>query len=107
MQGKWFGGRRDTSVVAQRCEVRDIILPSKMCEIVAAVRTLPASAEGGFGFGDLLEKPQCLFSVAPDNLVALARTIATLADASVERARMGNSGRNLHDCPADLVPNFG
>lgn len=69
----------------------DLVLPSKLTNILASGRPVVATAEAGTGLYD--EVDGCGLNTKPGDALALAQAITTLIDEPELRARMGQEGR--------------
>jgi colanic acid biosynthesis glycosyl transferase WcaI len=81
------------AVIPQRRGVTDIVLPSKLANILAAERAVIATAHEASELARTLWQAQCGTVVPPGDAAALAKAIARLRAAPVELARMGANGR--------------
>lgn len=83
----------DIAVVTQRPTVRDIVMPSKVGNMMASARPVVAAAAPGSELARVLEEAGCARVVDPGDGAALAEAIAALADAPGLRAELGERGR--------------
>jgi colanic acid biosynthesis glycosyl transferase WcaI len=83
----------DVAVVPQKRGVKDIVLPSKLGNLLASGRPVIAGAEADTEFGRMILESGCGVLVEPGNARQIA---AAVTDFSVERnecRRMGEEGR--------------
>jgi colanic acid biosynthesis glycosyl transferase WcaI len=83
----------NVAVIPQRPGVTDIVLPSKLANILAAERAVIATAHQASELARTLQRAQCGIVVPPGDAVALAKAIARLKGSPLELARMGANGR--------------
>ena len=91
----------DVAVVPQKRGVKDIVLPSKLGNLLASGRPVIAGADADTEFGRIVAESGCGILVEPGNAGQIA---AAIADLSVERnecLRMGKEGRRY------MESNFG
>ena len=70
----------------------DLVLPSKLTNILASGRPVVATADPGTGLYDEVEG--CGLSVPPDDPQALAKTLASLIDDATLRSRLGENAKH-------------
>jgi colanic acid biosynthesis glycosyl transferase WcaI len=83
----------DISVVPQREGVTDIVLPSKVANIMSSGRPLVVAAADLTELARIVREADCGIVVPPGDAKALAEALDGLACATDERARMGANGR--------------
>ncbi|MEK6749682.1 MAG: WcaI family glycosyltransferase [Pseudomonadota bacterium] len=83
----------DVSVVPQKKGVHDIVLPSKICNIMASQRPLIAAAPQDSEFARLVTESASGLVVEPEDPVTMADAIKLLYGAEVQRKTMGYNGR--------------
>lgn len=77
----------DIHLLPQRPEAADLVLPSKLCNMLASGRPVVATAAAGTGIADEIEG--CGIATEPGDVQALADAIAALADDPARRAELG------------------
>jgi colanic acid biosynthesis glycosyl transferase WcaI len=82
----------DIHLLPQRAEAADLVMPSKLGNILASGRPVVASAAKGTQIYDAVSG--CGIAVEPGNAEEFAKAISTLADDAELRAGMGIVGRN-------------
>lgn len=83
----------DIHLVVQRREAADLVMPSKLVNILAAGRPSIATADPGTELHRVLTEQDCGLVVPPGDAGELARAILRLADGVDLRARMGSRAR--------------
>lgn len=83
----------DMHLVVQRAQAADLVMPSKLANIMAAGRPTVATAAADTELHDLLRRHDCGIAVAPENAIALAEALSRLADDPARRASMGRNAR--------------
>lgn len=83
----------DIAVVPQRAGVRDIVLPSKVANLMSAGRPVVVAAEPETDLYRLVRTAECGLTVAPGDGTALAEAIVSLRQSEEDRLRLGRSGR--------------
>lgn len=68
----------DVSVIPQRVLVQDLVLPSKLCNLLAAGRPVIAGAHADSEMGRLITRWQCGVLVPPEDPAAMAQAIRSL-----------------------------
>lgn len=81
----------DIHLVVQRAQAADLVMPSKLANIMAAGRPAVATAATGTELHDVLVRHDCGVAVAPGDAPALAEALLQLA---ADPARMDRMGRN-------------
>ncbi|MDE8650470.1 WcaI family glycosyltransferase [Novosphingobium album (ex Liu et al. 2023)] len=77
----------DLHLLPQRPEAADLVLPSKLCNMLASGRPVIATAAAGTGIAE--EIAGCGIATEPGDAAALAAAIAALADDPARREAMG------------------
>lgn len=83
----------DMSVIPQKSGVNDIVLPSKLCNIMASQRPIIAAAPANSEFGRIILKSKGGLLVTPEDPTQLADAIMYLYQNPDARAQMASSGR--------------
>ena len=83
----------DIHLVAQRREAADLVMPSKLTNILAAGRPCVATTEPGTALADVVQGHETGLVVPPENPVALAEAITVLAADAALRTRFGSNAR--------------
>lgn len=83
----------DIHLVVQKREAADIVMPSKLTNILAAGRSSIATADPGTTLAQVLLDHQCGLVTEPENAAALAKAIQTLAGDVELRTRQGLAAR--------------
>ncbi|MGB5147126.1 MAG: WcaI family glycosyltransferase [Porticoccaceae bacterium] len=83
----------DIHLVVQRAQAADLVMPSKLANIMAAGRPTVATAAADTDLFDLLRDHDCGVAVVPEDAAALAEALARLADDPARRERMGRNAR--------------
>ncbi len=83
----------DIHIVIQKARVSDLVMPSKLSNIMAAGRPFIATALPGTELARVTEESQAGLLVAPEDRDALAQAILRLADGKALRQDMGKKGR--------------
>jgi colanic acid biosynthesis glycosyl transferase WcaI len=83
----------DIHLVIQKTSVSDLVMPSKLTNVLAAGRPFIATALPGTELARVTQESQAGLLVAPEDPDALARAILKLADGKVLRQDMGKKGR--------------
>jgi colanic acid biosynthesis glycosyl transferase WcaI len=81
----------DIHLLPQRAEAADLVMPSKLGNILASGRPVVAGAAANTQVYDAVQG--CGMAVEPDNAVEFANAIATLAEDAELRTRMGEVAR--------------
>jgi colanic acid biosynthesis glycosyl transferase WcaI len=85
----------DVAVVTQRPTVKDIVMPSKLGNIMGSARPVVAAAAPDSELARTVRDADCGIVVAPQDAVQLAGAVAALADSPALRARLGANGRRF------------
>ena len=83
----------DMHLVVQRAQAADLVMPSKLANIMAAGRPAVATAAADTELHDLLSRLDCGVVVAPEDAAALAEALLRLADDPARREQMGRNAR--------------
>jgi colanic acid biosynthesis glycosyl transferase WcaI len=83
----------DVHLIVQRREAADLVMPSKLTNVLAAGRASVATAEPGTALHDVLVGSGCGIVVPPGDADGLARGIELLADDTGMRERLGREAR--------------
>ena len=99
----------DVSVIPQRRAVTDIVLPSKLCNIMASGRPVVAAAPPGSDLSLILTESKCGILVEPESGEGIAAAIIDLMSNKDLRLQMGENGRSYvesHLTQAALIHSF-
>lgn len=83
----------DIHVLPQRADAADLVLPSKLTNMLASGRPVVATANPGTEVAELVRG--CGMVIPPDDPAALAAALGTLADAPDHRRALGKLARAL------------
>jgi colanic acid biosynthesis glycosyl transferase WcaI len=83
----------DVAVAPQKAGAKDIVLPSKVANILAAARPLIAAAARHMELGRMLREADCGIVVPPENAEQMARAIVKMKCDPAAAARFGANGR--------------
>ena len=83
----------DIHLVVQRRGAADLVMPSKLTNILAAGRSSVATVDPGTAIYEVLEGHDCGVTVLPGSATELAVAIATLAQDPETRVRLGRNAR--------------
>ena len=83
----------DIHLMPQRAGAEDLVMPSKLTNMVASGRPVVATAAVGTQVGSVVQK--CGIVVDPGDLDAFVEAIERLADNKEYRKYLGESGRRL------------
>jgi colanic acid biosynthesis glycosyl transferase WcaI len=83
----------DVHVLPQRADAADLVLPSKLTNMMASARPVVATAAQGTQVADLVG--DCGIVVAPGDARGLADAVASLAGSLERRKSLGKRGREL------------
>jgi colanic acid biosynthesis glycosyl transferase WcaI len=83
----------DIHLVVQRREAADLVMPSKLTNILAAGRPTIATVDPGTAVYDVLEGHDCGLATPPDDATELTRGIVALAEDAEFRGRLGRNAR--------------
>lgn len=87
----------DVSIVPQRKEAKDIVLPSKVLNIMASGRPIIATAEPDSELGRIIDDAKCGLLVEPGNAEELSKAILHFKDNPDEAEVFGINGRDYLD----------
>ena len=83
----------DVAVIPQKRGVKDIVLPSKLGNLLASRRPVIAAAEPDTEFGKIVLESGCGVLVEPGNGEQIAAAILGMHGVPDDRTRMGGNGR--------------
>ena len=83
----------DIHVLPQRADAADLVLPSKLTNMLASGRPVVATAKAGTQVADLVGG--CGLVVAPGDATALAEALSSLAQSQDRRHTLGKNARSL------------
>lgn len=83
----------DVHLVPQRRDAADLLMPSKVANILSAGRPFIATSEDGTGLAEVVSASGAGVRVPPDDVDAFVQGIRALAADGEGRRRMGNQGR--------------
>jgi colanic acid biosynthesis glycosyl transferase WcaI len=83
----------DIHVLPQSPDAADLVLPSKLCGMLASGRPVIATCRAGTEISEIVS--QCGLVVAPENGTELAEAITALADDPETRLLLGRRGRTI------------
>jgi colanic acid biosynthesis glycosyl transferase WcaI len=86
-------GMADIHLLPQSPDAADLVLPSKLCGMLASGRPVIATCRAETEISEIVSK--CGLVVAPENSVELARAITELADNPQVRSVLGRRARSL------------
>jgi colanic acid biosynthesis glycosyl transferase WcaI len=86
-------GMADIHLLPQSPDAADLVLPSKLSGMLASGRPVIATCRPGTEISEILA--HCGLVVAPQDSVALARAISSLADDTAMRLELGRRAREL------------
>lgn len=95
----------DVGVVPQRRAVSDIVLPSKVSNILGSGRPVIVAADPGTDLHQLVTEGECGIAVDPGNAGSLADAIGLLHDDPNLRTRFGRNARRAaeHGCSSTTI----
>jgi colanic acid biosynthesis glycosyl transferase WcaI len=91
----------DIHLVVQRQEAADLVMPSKLTNILAAGRPSVVTAEPDTALYDVLDKHDCGIITRPGSADGLAVGISRLADDASMRERLGRNARRYAESYLD------
>jgi colanic acid biosynthesis glycosyl transferase WcaI len=97
----------DVSVIPQKTGVADIVLPSKLANILASGRPVIAAAGEGTELAHILRDGDCGRVVPQGSPALMADAILELRDDPALRARFGANGRRYMECHLGRVAVLG
>jgi len=83
----------DIHVLPQRANAADLVLPSKLTNMLASGRPVVVTAHAGTQVAELVK--ECGIVVPPGSASALAGALMRLADSEDERRKLGKCARNM------------
>jgi colanic acid biosynthesis glycosyl transferase WcaI len=83
----------DIHLVVQRREAADLVMPSKLTNILAAGKPSVATADPGTTLHDVLNDHDCGITTTPGNVLELVAGVIALAQDATMRERLGHSAR--------------
>lgn len=83
----------DVHLVIQKRNAADLVMPSKLTNILAAGRPAIATAEPGTALHQVLTDHQAGLAVAPEDPQAFIQALRTLAEDPARRQKMGENAR--------------
>jgi colanic acid biosynthesis glycosyl transferase WcaI len=86
-------GMADIHLLPQSPDAADLVLPSKLCGMLASGRPVIATCRAETEIGEIVS--ECGLVVAPENSVELARAITRLADNPEVRSALGRRARSF------------
>ena len=87
----------DVAVVPQKRAVSDIVLPSKINNLLASARPIVVAADPGTDLHRLVTEAQCGLAFVPGDATALTAAVLALYESPQMRKRMGGNGRRVVD----------
>jgi colanic acid biosynthesis glycosyl transferase WcaI len=91
----------DIHLVVQKREAADLVMPSKLTNILAAGRPSIATTEPGTALYDVLNEHDCGLITTPGNAEELMAAIVTLAEDARMRERLGRNARKYAEIHLD------
>lgn len=88
-----FLAAADIHCIPQRAAAADLVMPSKLLNILAAGRPVVVAAEPGTELADTVIRAGCGLVVPPEDPAAFAAALASLVADPARRAAMGRAGR--------------
>ena len=83
----------DIQLVVQRREAADLVMPSKLTNILAAGRPCLATTDEGTALYDVLNEHRCGITTEPGDAAELAKGIVVLAEDARMREHLGHNAR--------------
>ncbi len=83
----------DIHLVIQRREAADLVMPSRLTNILAAGKASIATADAGTALHEVLDAHDCGVNTPPGDADALVSAITALAENAEERERLGRNAR--------------
>lgn len=87
-------GSADIHLVVQRVGAADLVMPSKLTNILAAGRACVATAEDGTELYNVVHGAKTGIAVEPENVDSLVKALLELGSDSVARTRFGQAARS-------------
>jgi len=91
----------DIHLVVQRREAADLVMPSKLTNILASGRPSVATADPNTTLYDILNRYDCGIITTPGNVEELVTAIVKLADDARVRERLGRNARRYAETYLD------
>lgn len=91
----------DVHLVVQRREAADLVMPSKLTNILAAGRPSVATADPGTTLHAVLNDHDCGITTTPGNVLDLVANVVVLAEDATMRERLGNNARRYAESHLD------
>jgi colanic acid biosynthesis glycosyl transferase WcaI len=91
----------DIHLVVQRREAADLVMPSKLTNILAAGRPSVATADPGTALYEVLNEHDCGMTTTPGSAEELTEAIVTLAEDARMRERLGKNAREYAEAYLD------
>ncbi len=92
----------DVHLVVQKAEAADIVMPSKLTNILASGRAAIATANQGTALSDAIEQSGAGFVIPPEDTPALVGALKELAGSPELAAKMGKKARAFAEATLDL-----
>jgi colanic acid biosynthesis glycosyl transferase WcaI len=83
----------DVHLVVQRRDAADLVMPSKLTNILAAGKPSIATVDPATAVYNVLNEHDCGITTAPESAAELAAGILTLAEGAEVRGRLGRNAR--------------
>jgi colanic acid biosynthesis glycosyl transferase WcaI len=91
----------DIHLVVQRGEAADLVMPSKLTNVLEAGRSCLVTAEPGTALCDLVEDHECGITTRPGDVKGLVSSILGLAEDPSVRERLGRNARRYAEAYLD------
>jgi len=91
----------DVHLVVQRREAADLVMPSKLTNILAAGRPSVATADPGTALHTVLNDYDCGITTTPGNVQELVASVLVLAEDAKMRERLGRNARRYAESHLD------
>lgn len=91
----------DVHLVIQKREAADLVMPSRLTNILAAGRPAVATADPGTALHEVLDEHDCGVNTPPGDAEALTSGIVALAGNRERRERLGHNARRYADSNLD------
>lgn len=91
----------DIHLVVQRREAADLVMPSKLTNILAAGKPSIATADPGTALHDIVHGYECGVTTSPGSVAELAASVVELADNPGMRQRLGWNARRYAESYLD------
>jgi colanic acid biosynthesis glycosyl transferase WcaI len=95
----------DIHLIVQRREAADLLMPSKLTNILAAGRPTVATADPGTELYEILNEHNCGITKSPGSVTELVAGITELADNAERREQLGQNARRYaeHYLDRDVI----